>query len=166
MKLVLSSSQTEKVYNKFDPSQLYLNSTELVLLFHLNIRNGRLQNLRSYYLFQLVSLMVSHFRKKARNKKRTFPLDRKSLSTTGNKSFSKTRAFISFSFHITENSLPPSQMENSLKVCFKNMDTTSSCIVDNTELQTLILASIQTLKQNNKKMWDRRSFPTCVRICG
>ena len=96
MKLVLGSSQTEKVYNKFDPSQLYFNSTELVLLFHLNIRNGRLQNLYSYYLFQLASLMVSTFRKKARNEKRTFPLDRKSLSTTANKSFSKTRAFISF----------------------------------------------------------------------
>ena len=31
------------------------------------------------------------------------------------------------------------------------MDTSSSYIVDNTELQTLVLASIQTLKRNNKK---------------
>ena len=31
------------------------------------------------------------------------------------------------------------------------MDTSSSNIVDNTRLQTLILASIQTLKRNNKK---------------
>ena len=31
------------------------------------------------------------------------------------------------------------------------MDTSSSYIVDNTELQTLILATIQTLKRNNKR---------------
>ena len=31
------------------------------------------------------------------------------------------------------------------------MDTSSSYIVDNIELQTLILATIQTLKRNNKR---------------
>ena len=38
------------------------------------------------------------------------------------------------------------------------MDTSSSYIVDNTELQTLILASIQTLKRNNKKCGTEEVF--------
>ena len=38
------------------------------------------------------------------------------------------------------------------------MDTTSSYPVDNTELQTLILASIQTLKRNNKKCGTEEVF--------
>ena len=38
------------------------------------------------------------------------------------------------------------------------MDTSSSYIVDNTELQTLILASIQTLKQNNKRCGTEKVF--------
>ena len=40
----------------------------------------------------------------------------------------------------------------------RNMDTSSSYIVDNTELQTLILASIQTLKRNNKKCGTEEVF--------
>ena len=38
------------------------------------------------------------------------------------------------------------------------MDTSSSYIVDNTGLQTLILASIQTLKRNNKKCGTEEVF--------
>ena len=38
------------------------------------------------------------------------------------------------------------------------MDTTSSYTVDNTELQTLILASIQTLKRNNNKCGTEEVF--------
>ena len=38
------------------------------------------------------------------------------------------------------------------------MDTSSSYIVDNTELQTLILASIQTLNRNNKKYGNEEVF--------
>ena len=38
------------------------------------------------------------------------------------------------------------------------MDTSSSYIVDNTKLQTLILASIQTLKQNSKKCGTEEVF--------
>ena len=38
------------------------------------------------------------------------------------------------------------------------MDTSSSYTVDNTELQTLILASIQTLKRNNKKCGTEEVF--------
>ena len=38
------------------------------------------------------------------------------------------------------------------------MDTSSSYIVDNTELQTLILASIQTLKRNNKRCGTEEVF--------
>ena len=38
------------------------------------------------------------------------------------------------------------------------MDTSSSYIVDNTELQTLVLASIQTLKLNNKKCGTEEIF--------
>ena len=38
------------------------------------------------------------------------------------------------------------------------MDTSSSYIVDNTELQTLILASIQTLNRNNKKCGNEEVF--------
>ena len=38
------------------------------------------------------------------------------------------------------------------------MDTSSSYIVDNTELQTLILASIQTLKQNNNRCGTEEVF--------
>ena len=38
------------------------------------------------------------------------------------------------------------------------MDTSSSYIVDNTELQTLILATIQTLKRNNKRCGTEEVF--------
>ena len=38
------------------------------------------------------------------------------------------------------------------------MDTPSSYIVDNTELQTLILATIQTLKRNNKRCGTEEVF--------
>ena len=38
------------------------------------------------------------------------------------------------------------------------MDTSSSYIVDNTELQTLILATIQTLKRNNKRCGTEEIF--------
>ena len=38
------------------------------------------------------------------------------------------------------------------------MDTSSSYILDNTELQTLILASIQTLKRKNKKFGTEEVF--------
>ena len=38
------------------------------------------------------------------------------------------------------------------------MDTSSSYIVDNTELQTLILASIQTLKRNNNRCGTEEVF--------
>ena len=38
------------------------------------------------------------------------------------------------------------------------MDTSSSNTVDNTELQTLILASIQFLKRNNKKCETEEVF--------
>ena len=38
------------------------------------------------------------------------------------------------------------------------MDTSSSYIVDNTELQTLIIASIETLKRNNKKSGTEEVF--------
>ena len=38
------------------------------------------------------------------------------------------------------------------------MDTSSSYILDNTELQTLILASMQTLKRNNKKYGTEEVF--------
>ena len=38
------------------------------------------------------------------------------------------------------------------------MDTSSSNNIDNTELQTLILASIQTLKRNNKKCATEEVF--------
>ena len=38
------------------------------------------------------------------------------------------------------------------------MDTSSSNTVDIAELQTLILASIQTLKQNNKKCGTEEVF--------
>ena len=38
------------------------------------------------------------------------------------------------------------------------MDTSSSYIVDNTELKTLILASIQTSKQNNKRCGTEKVF--------
>ena len=38
------------------------------------------------------------------------------------------------------------------------MDTSSSYIIDNTELKTLILASIQTLKRNNKKCGTEEVF--------
>ena len=38
------------------------------------------------------------------------------------------------------------------------MDTSSSYIVDNTELQTLILASIQTLKRTNKNCRTEEVF--------
>ena len=38
------------------------------------------------------------------------------------------------------------------------MDTSSSYIVDNTELQTLILASIQTLKRHNNSCGTEEVF--------
>ena len=38
------------------------------------------------------------------------------------------------------------------------MDTSSSNTVDNTELHTLILASIITLKRNNKKCGTKEAF--------
>ena len=38
------------------------------------------------------------------------------------------------------------------------MDTSSSYIVDNTKFQTMILASIQTLKRNNKKCGNEEVF--------
>ena len=38
------------------------------------------------------------------------------------------------------------------------MDTSLSYAVDNTELQTLILASAQTLKENNKKCAAKQIF--------
>ena len=38
------------------------------------------------------------------------------------------------------------------------MDTSSSYIVDNTKLQVLILASVQTLKRNNKKCGTKEVF--------
>ena len=38
------------------------------------------------------------------------------------------------------------------------MDMSSSYIVDNTELQTLISASVQTLKRNNKKCGTKEVF--------
>ena len=38
------------------------------------------------------------------------------------------------------------------------MDTSSSYIVDNTELQTLISATIQTLKRNNKRCGTEEVF--------
>ena len=44
------------------------------------------------------------------------------------------------------------------------MNTTSSNTVDNTGLQTLILASIQTLKRNSKKCGTKEFFPICVRV--
>ena len=39
--------------------------------------------------------MVSTYRKEARNKRKQFPLDTKSLSTSGNKVSPKNRSFIS-----------------------------------------------------------------------
>ena len=38
------------------------------------------------------------------------------------------------------------------------MDMSSSYIVDDTALQTLIIASIQILKRSNKKYWTEEVF--------
>ena len=66
-----------------------------------------------------------------------------------------------FSSTITDNS----KVVNSTLLNFysfilplRNMDTSSSYIIDNTELKTLILASIQTLKRNNKKCGTEEVF--------
>lgn len=39
-------------------------------------------------------------------------------------------------------------------------------IVEEKNLDTVLVPSIETLKCNNKKMWYRRSFPFSARICG
>ena len=44
------------------------------------------------------------------------------------------------------------------------MDTSSSNTVDNTGLQTLILASIQTLKRNNKQCGTEEVFQLVLEI--
>ena len=39
-------------------------------------------------------------------------------------------------------------------------------IVEGKDLETLIIASIETLKRKNKKCGKKRSFPFSTRICG
>ena len=80
----------ERVKIKNLPKQLRKCETNWLLrsyfdffFFYLDIRNDHLQTI----LFQLVSLTVSTWRKEARNKRKQFPLDRKSLSTTRNEKF-------------------------------------------------------------------------------
>ena len=87
---------------------------------------------RLYNLFKLVSLTVSTCRKEARNKRKQFPLDTKSLSTSGNKVSPKNQV-IYFSggfqqqkkdstrekdFHKTETPYPPYGIKNLFKNTF------------------------------------------------
>ena len=87
---------------------------------------------RLYNLFKLVSLMVSTCRKEARNKRKQFLLDTKSLSTSGNKVSPKNQV-IYFSggfqqqkkdstrekdFHKTETPYPPYGIKNLFKNTF------------------------------------------------
>ena len=87
---------------------------------------------RLYNLFKLVSLMVSTCRKEARNKRKQFLRDTKSLSTSGNKVSPKNQV-IYFSdgfqqqkkdstrekdFHKTETPYPPYGIKNLFKNTF------------------------------------------------
>ena len=88
---------------------------------------------RLYNLFKLVSLTVSTCRKEAQNKRKQFPLETKSLSTSGNKVCPKNQV-IYFSdifqqqkkdstrekdFHKTENPYPPHRIKNLFKNTFR-----------------------------------------------
>ena len=101
-------------------------------VFLLRYQEQLLIKCADYNLLKLVSLTVSTCRKEARNKRKQFPLDTKSLSTSGNK-VSPKNSVIYFSdgfqqqkkdstrekdFHKTENPYPPYEIKDLFKNTF------------------------------------------------